>query len=163
MNDRRTLILFVVFLVTAFAFGRWSAPEKIKIETKTIEVEKKTESTQSNTDRDKHRETTETEVTRPDGTVEKTKKTTETTETHKETDHRDTDERSTDTSTSKEVTGPSGKVIIAAMAGVRISSLTSASPLLYGASVYKPVLGPIGIGVWGFTDLSFGVSVGLSL
>lgn len=163
MENRTIVILSTLMLVTSFAIGRWSAPERVKIETHTVEVEKKTDSSQSASDRDRKRETTKTEVTRPDGTVEKTEKTVETTETHKETDRRDTSESARSNETSKEVTHASAKVTIAALAGVRLSSLTTASPVLYGAQVYRPVLGPIGIGVWGFTDLSFGVSLGISL
>jgi hypothetical protein len=49
----------------------------------------------------------------------------------------------------------------------RISVLTGYSldtqTLVYGASITKPVLGPVSIGVWALTNKTFGASVGVDL
>lgn len=163
MENRTIVILSTLMLVTSFAFGRWTSPEKVKIETRTVEVEKKTDQLQTDTNRNRRTEVTETQITRPDGTTEKTKKTIQTAETHKETDHSASTDSSTLKEESKEVTRSTGRTTVSALIGVQLRGLTAASPLLYGAQVYRPVLGPIGIGIWGFTDLSFGVSLGISL
>lgn len=160
-KHKTIIILSALALVTAFAFGRWSAPEKVKIETKTVEVEKKTEHTQSDTDRNRKRETTKTEVTRPDGTVEKTEKTVDTTETHKETDRKDVTSTETTTEASKEVTAGTAKVTVAAMAGIDLAPGTR-PPVMYGAMVSKPILGPITVGVWYLTAPAIGATVGLT-
>ncbi len=160
MNNK---VIIGVALLVSFAAGRWAAPEKVKIETRTVEVEKKDSTVQKEQDRNQHKETTETEVTRPDGTIEKTKKTVDAIDTHQETDKHDTSDTSKATETEKEVTRSSGKVTLAVLAGIKFTSVTAGSPILYGAQVYRPIVGPIGIGIWGLSDLTFGVSVGLSL
>lgn len=139
-----------------FALGRYTVPEKVKIETKIVEVEKKTKSDKKEVVR--HRETTTTEVTRPDGTKEKTIVVVEDTEsksTSKESDKitkKETDK--------KEVTRSGSPVTIAALAGVKLGSFTDID---YGVSVSKPILGPISIGAFGFTSRRLGVQIGLSL
>lgn len=161
MENKTIVIISAVMLTTAFAFGRWSAPEKVKIETKVVEVEKKTESSQSDIDRNRRRETTETEVTRPDGTTEKTKKTIEETETHKETNRKDTTSTSTTTEASKEVTVGTAKVTVSALVGIELAPGTR-PPVWYGGSISKPILGPVTVGVWYLTAPAAGFSLGLT-
>lgn len=50
----------------------------------------------------------------------------------------------------------------------RISVMTGVAPsqidlFIYGVSVTKPILGPVSIGVWGFSNKTFGASVGIDL
>lgn len=158
MTTKTKAVIIATALLTSYAFGRFSAPEKIKIETKTVEEEKKTDQTQTDADRNRRRETTKTEVTRPDGTTEKTEKTVETSETHKETDRKDTSDTSTTSETSKEVTRGSSKVTIGALGAFRLTSPT----VSYGVWVSRPILGPITLGVFGLTDSTVGGMIGLT-
>ena len=52
-------------------------------------------------------------------------------------------------------------VSVSILAGVPLTDF--AKGLVYGASVSRKLFGPITVGLWGFTDLKFGVSVGLQL
>lgn len=140
----KKILVGLLALFVAFAFGRVSAP------TKTVEVDRKQVNT--NTDRDKHKETVVTEVSKPDGTKTTVTKTTEDTKTDRNTTETDVK--------SKEVTTNTSKVTVAALVGFRLSDLTK--PPVYGLSVYRPILGPITVGVWGLSDTTLGLSVGLS-
>ena len=160
MTPKAKIIVAAVALLTAYAFGRYSAPTKIKTVTQTVEVEKKVDQTQTDAERNRRRETTTTKETHPDGTTTETTHTVEETETHKETDKSTTDDLTKSTTQEKEITRDSSKVTIAALGGIRVTSLSS--PPVYGGQVYRPILGPIGLGVGAFTDGTVFFSVGLS-
>lgn len=160
MSTKAKVILAVIALLTAFAVGRYTVPEKIRIEKQIVEVEKKTETKETDTNRNKHKETKVVEVVKPDGTKETTTTTTEDTETDKKTNQQDHSESTNTTKETKEVTAGTQKTTIAFMAGTGFS-LDSQKAFL-GAQVYKPVLGPIGIGVWYLTNSTVGASIGLS-
>lgn len=157
-----------VVAVTAFAFGRFSAPTTVKETSKTTSVattQKDTnEDVKQNQDQNKNvvRETDE--VVHPDGTRETRTKVTENTETvrSRETNRQDHETGTTTVQqeTSKEVSTQSGKLSLAVLAGVKLNDFTSGPK--YGGYVSRNFLGPITIGIWGFNDLSAGVSVGLS-
>ena len=156
METKYKVVICSVVVLTSFAFGRFSAPEKVRIETKTVEVEKKTE--QKETAANQHKEVTVTEVVKPDGTKETTTKTTE--DIIRKTDTVDKVVDAKEADTSKEVTRGSSKVTVSALAGINLSDPTK--PPVLGASVTKPMLGPITTGLWGFTDKTVGVSIGLT-
>lgn len=159
MTTKSKIIIASIALLTSYAFGRWSAPEKVKIETKIVEVEKKTETSKTDTDRNKHKETTVTETTRPDGTKETTTKTVEDTQTDRKTNTSKTDDTTITESKSKEVTYSSSKVTVSALAGVNV--LKGGLPD-YGASLTKPILGPITVGAFAFQSGMVGCSLGLT-
>ncbi len=161
MENKIKVIIAVVSLVTAFAFGRWAAPDKVKIETRTVEVERKDSTLQKEQDRNRRKETTKTEVTKPDGTVEKTEKTVETADTHAETDKRDTATTEISKQETKEVTRGTAKVTVAAMVGVDLSP-GQRPPVWYGGTISKPILGPITVGVWYLTAPAAGATIGLA-
>lgn len=152
----KKFIALAVALLAAYAFGRFSAPEKVKIETKLVEVEKKIE--KKETDRQNNKKTTTVTEIKPDGTKTITKVT--------------TDESTTKTNTGSieqsvkideklnETTNSSSKVTISALAGVNPFRIDQGVDL--GAMVSKPVLGPVTIGVFGFKSGSMGASVGLT-
>jgi len=145
MTVKTKLLIVGVALLAAFAAGRYTVPEKVKIVTQTVEVEKK----QENSDLKEHTKTTI--VKKPDGSSVTTIETVADDKTN------ETDSSTIDTQTSKEITRES-QVTISALAGVNISS----PAMVYGASVTKPILGPITIGLWGLSNATIGVSVGLS-
>lgn len=159
MTVRAKVIIVSVSLLAAFAFGRWSSPEKVKTEIKTVEVEKKTEDTQIDSDKNRHKETKVVEITHPDGTKEKTTQTVEDSQSTKKTDQSVTDNTQKSTEEVKEITYATAKVTISALAGLNVSSL---SLPVYGASVTKPILGPITVGLWGLSNSTIGGSIGLT-
>lgn len=155
MNLQTKIGIAAALLAAAFAFGRWSAPTKIKTETKIVEVEKKTEETKKDENKNK-KTTTHTKVS-PDGTRETTTTTVETD--RKSTDRSRTDDKSTTQVITKEVEKSKSYVTISALAGMSFKDLTTP---FYGGSLSKPVLGPITLGVWGLTNGTGGVSIGLT-
>lgn len=148
-------LILLISALAVFAFGRYSAPDKVKIETKYVEVEKKSEKT--DTDRDKHKETTTTVVKAKDGSTTTTTKVVEDTKTDRKTSEHD--DTSVSQSTSKEITKGS-KVTVSALAGINLSDLTGGPD--FGMSVSRPILGPITVGVFGFKSGVVGSSLGLT-
>jgi hypothetical protein len=138
----------------AFAVGRYTVPEKVRIETKYVKVEDKKEKTK--TDKDTHKVTKVREVTRPDGTKEKVTEVVEDTESTTKKITKDKIAESGSSVTEK-VSG-SQKTTLSVLAG---APTTGGTPD-FGASAYKPVLGPIGIGIFGFKSGLVGASIGLS-
>lgn len=155
MGTKTKVIIIAVSLLASYAFGRWSAPEKVKIETKIVEVEKKVKHEDKKSE--KHKKTTIVEITLPDGSKQKTTTITDDTETESKTKETDTAKRSeTDT---KEVTRSSSKVTVSALAGAFVNKFGLP---VYGVAVSKPVLGPITVGAFGFQNGMGGLSVGLT-
>ncbi len=137
--------LMVFGLLASFAAGRYTTPEKIVIQKEIVEVEKKVE--------DKRKEIVKTEVTHPDGTKEITTKTvvdsttkTDSTKTDKELEER---------------TAASSKVSISALVGAPLSLSGPITPV-YGGHIHRPLLGPISLGLWGLSNATAGVSIGLT-
>lgn len=146
---RNKIILAIIALLAAFAFGRFSAPETIK----TVEVEKKTADTVI--DKDKHKDTIVIEVIKPDGTKTITTQIKEDTKTNIDK-HIEMDKSKT-----TEETRSSSKVTIQALAGANVTHLTS-DPLVYGGSISKPILGPVTLGAFGLSNGVAGFSMGLT-
>ena len=146
---KKPACIAVALLVVGFAFGRYSAPEKVRIETKTVTVASEA------TDQDKKENETivKTELINKDGSKEIITKTQDNTA----TDTKELDTVNTETTQSKEVTRSASKVTVSVLAGYKFSNLTP----VYGVSITKPILGPVTVGLWGMSDVSGGVSVGL--
>lgn len=146
MSNKVKIIVGVVVLATVFAFGRWSAPVKIKTETKIVEVDKKVD----DINKKEHKKTVI--VHKPDGTIITT--ITDDTDTHKH----ETDTSSTVSDTTKEVVRRSSTLTVSALTGLSLNGYTP----IYGAHVTKQIIGPLALGVWGLSSRELGVSVGLS-
>ena len=146
VENKTKVIAGTLLLAGAFAFGRWTVPTKVKIETKIVEIERK--------DKDLHKDRKKKTiiVKNPDGT------TTTTITDDTTTDRHETDNLNKNTDTLKEITRGS-QVTVSALAGVKIQGPTSID---YGLSITKPVLGPLTIGVFGLKSGTVGASVGLS-
>lgn len=143
MSEYRLNVLVVGLLCGAcFTFGRLSTPEKVRVETKVVTVEKKIEVAA------KHENVIVHEVIAKDGS--KVIDTHTVSETEKKTDTL----VSSQASESKEVVKSRQPLSVNALIGLNQT---------YGASVSKPILGPISVGVWGLTNASCGFSVGISL
>lgn len=155
---KRQWLLLAAALLTAFAFGRWSAPEKIKIQKQIVEVEKKSTTKDTEAERNKRKEITVTEVIRPDGTKETTTHTVEETTAVKKKAESDSSESNRASNETKEVEKSSSKTTVSLMVGTNLQN----PKIVYGGSAYRPILGPVGIGLWGLTDKTLGASVGLT-
>ena len=158
MTTKNKIIGVIALVLVSAAVGRYTAPEKIKIVTQTTQTD--TSQTDDNKDNSSHKETKTHEITHPDGTKEII---TDTTEDHDSKD--DSQKETSDSKTSvtdKEITKSSSHLTLSALAGVQVQSPTSGSPLIYGAHITRDILGPINMGVWGMTNRTVGLSVGLT-
>lgn len=148
----------IAALLTAFAVGRYSLPEKIKIVTNTVEVEKKTE--KKTVEADKHKTTTTKEVVKPDGTKETTTTVVEDTTRNSNTDS--TTDKNKSAQSDSETTYGSSKVTVSALAGAKLGFPPTEGTLVYGGSITKPILGPITVGIWALSNATGGASIGLT-
>lgn len=156
-------ITLAIVIVTAFAFGRFSAPEKVKTETKIVTqtATQDDKATQVKLDQDQHLQIIKTETKKPDGTVVTVTQTQRDTDTKRDTNQTDKTQSTTSTTETqtKEVEYGKSKITISALIGLDVTNLTGGP--VYGASASRPFLGPICLGVWGFTNKTGGVSLGL--
>lgn len=155
LTNRDVAIYAGAALVLAFAAGRWTGPVTVKTEIKTVEVEKKTDDKQTNTD--DHKKATIVETTKPDGT--KTKTTTITDDRDSKTDDESTDNLNKTTDQTKEITKSKSPLSISLLAAANI---TAPGTPIYGLAIQRPILGPITLGIFGLSDKTAGVSIGLT-
>lgn len=154
--SKGAIITAVILLV--FAIGRYTTPTKTITETKIVEVDKKTDDIVKQLN--KHKKVTITDITRPDGTKER--KTIITEDTSKSSDEHKTEDTAKSSSERKEVIKSSDPVTLSALAGAPISLTSGLGSPIFGASLTKPVLGPITLGVWGLSNLTGGFSLGVT-
>lgn len=168
MTTKTKVILAIVAvnaLATAFAFGRYTAPEKIvkEVETKVVEVikEVKVESGKTDTSRNKRVEKVVTETVYPDGRKVTETRTIETTETERKTEKEVTEgketERETESKSTETIKYARNAWTLSVLGGVDRNQVG----LIYGAHAQKEILGPINGGLWGLSSGVFGVSLGL--
>lgn len=158
MDDKKKVSLGVVTALLIFAAGRYTAPEKIKIETKIVEVEKKTEQNKKKSNEKTKKKTTKRKTTKPNGEViEEIIKENETSQTDS-TENKTSDEKRKSESTKKEQTAGGNRITVSALTGFDIKS----GRPVYGASLTKSFIGPTVIGIWGLNNLSCGVTLGIS-
>lgn len=160
MTTKIKLIAGVITLAIAFAAGRYTAPEHIKIQEVIKEVEKKKVDTETKTDRDRHKKTTIVTVKRPDGSEDTTTVITDDTKTDRDTSSATTIDKTKDSSYTKEVSRSS--LTLSLLAGGKVSFSGQPVSPVYGACLTKPVLGPITIGIWGLDSGVVGAAVGLT-
>lgn len=157
MSDffKKSVGLLVVFLV-GLAVGRFTLPSKVVVKevvkTEIKEVEKKVTTTNTN------KVILITTTKKPDGTVIVTQQIVD------KSSIITKDNTSTDTKSvsNKETTKEYAKnqYSLRVMAGKDLTNFSS--PLVYGAAFDRQFLGPITIGVFGFTNRVAGVSLGLN-
>lgn len=161
MSTKVKVVIVVALVAGAFAGGRYLTPVKIKTEIKTVEVVKTVIVKDKTSDKEVHKTTTTIDSVKPDGT-----KTTTTTVVEDSSTKQDTktdivkDGTKTET-TKKEVTKTSSRLNISALGGAPISIHGLETPV-FGLHVSKDILGPVSVGIWGLTDKTFGLSVGLT-
>jgi hypothetical protein len=158
IQTKYKVIVVIVALASSYAAGRWASPTKVVTEIKTVEVEKKTDKTATDTKSDDHKKITIVEVQKPDGEKQTTTTITQDTSTNNKTTNSQTDSNSTTTDDKHLETHSESKVTISALGGYDV---TRNSPV-YGLSCSKPILGPLTVGVFGLSNMTFGASVGLT-
>jgi PKD repeat protein len=159
--DQQTKIkiaVVVVYTATAVAIGRYTVPEKVKIETKIVEVEKKSTASDVDSKKDTHKQVTVTKTFKPDGEKTITVVTTNDTTSDQNVAKKDIVDIDKTNDQSKEITHPSDKVTVSALAGFDLSSFK----MIYGASVTKPIVGPLTVGLFVLSNPAAGVSIGLT-
>lgn len=169
--NTKSILGAILALGVAFAFGRYTAPEKVKIEKEIVTVESTTkeEKKEVKTDaqRDKRVEKVTTEVVRPDGTKETTTRIVEDSKTTRQTDSgTDSREESRKASTEKSsetIEYGRDKLSLSMLAGAPISFTSGLGVIVYGGHIHRNFLGPISIGVWGLSNGTGGFSLGLTL
>lgn len=155
MSNKTIAILSIVALLTSFAVGRWSAPDKIKTVVQTVTIEKKTDDkTQNEQD---HKRYVTVETVAPNGT--KIKTTTITDDKGIISSDKSTDNTDLTQTKSKEVDKSSSKITMQFLGGLQI---TAPGVPIYGVSVSRPILGPITVGFFGMSNKVGGLSIGLT-
>ena len=158
MPLKTKIIIVVIALGTSFAFGRYTVPEKIKIETKIVEIEKKQDTSTVSNKKNRKKKTIVVVDIKPDGEEHKTTTITDDTSSDSNKHDNQSDITAVTQDQTKEVIKGSDKVTISGMVGINVlTGLPS-----YGASVTKPILGPITVGIWGLTPGVCGGSLGLT-
>lgn len=163
MSNKFKFIVAIVSLAFVFALGRYTVPEKVRIETKTVEVEKKQVKEKKEIDKNQHKKKVTKIITKPDGT--RTEVTTEvddaSTHASKQTDKKDTISKKSEAT--KEVQRASDHLTISALVGNKLIPFSATSPTpVYGGQISKDLLGPVNFGVFGFNNGLYGFSLGLS-
>lgn len=147
MNKKQVFII-IGLIAVSFAAGRFLTPEKVKIEKQVVEVEKKEQSKQIDEKK------VIVEEVKPDGS--KTTTTTVDTKTNINT----TVSKDKTTDESKVVEVSKSKLNVSILAGLDI--IKPENGFVYGAHISKELLGPITFGLFGQTNKTFGVSIGLN-
>ena len=151
METKYKVILALILSIASFGFGRYSvnSVNSVKKETQVInENDKKDENT--------HTVTKTVTIKQPDGATE----TTVTQDTSTNDDTQDITSTETQVSKTSETNNKTSQLNISALAAVKGNNLIAAP--IYGASLSKQLLGPVTIGVFGLTDSTIGVSLGIN-
>lgn len=146
IQTKYKVIISVVTVVTAFAIGRYTVPEKVRVETKIVEV--KSQDTKKKDDV----QTVVVVKKEPDG--EETTTTTTLDKTTTDTISHVAENEDT-ISTKSSGTQP---ITISVLGGVD----TERSIGVIGGSITKPVLGPVTLGIFGLSNGTCGGSIGLT-
>ncbi len=160
METKYKAMGFVGVVLVSAAVGRYTAPEKVKIETKTVEVIKEVKVTDETKTKNRDRITTGVTDTKPDGEKIETITVIEKDADSTKTDVTTTRDDSKSTDQIKEVTKSTGRLNLSVLAGVNVTN--PGNGMLYGGNISRDILGPISLGAWGLTNGIGGVSVGIT-
>lgn len=161
MQTKTKIIISVVAIAVSFATGRYTVPLSTKSETKTSDTKVVDTNKVVNTDSSDHKKTVTQEVDKPDGTRTVTTVVTDDRSKDTKIDDKSTSVDTKLSDTTKEVTRSGSRINISALAGSKITFSSIPKPD-YGAMVSKDVIGPINVGIFGFSSGFCGLSVGLS-
>lgn len=141
MTTRMKIELMILAILLAFALGRYTRNSLVTTNTRT--------QTDVQLSQETHKRVVSVTVKLPSGAVKTTTTTTQDTQTDKHTDSK--------TQETKVVSVPK-TLTVSALAGIDTRSMLPT----YGVSVSKNLIGPISVGVFGLTNGTLGVSLGLS-
>lgn len=139
MSQRNKIIISIVAIAVAFAVGRYSVPKSVST------------SVETNTDKTKEHvvEVEKIEVKKSDGTtITKTRNRVE-----------NKSNTNTDSIKTSEVVYQKPQVNVSVLVGTDVNNLKAG--LVIGASISKPLIGPVSLGAWGFLTGMVGISAGL--
>lgn len=159
MKLRYKVLISSILLLAAFALGRFTVPEKVRVEIKTVEVIREVKQTETDLSKTRHKKVTETITIKPDGTKIVTRVITDDTQTDKKSDTSSETDTRRSTDEKRETVRGASPVTLSALAGVRFANPLS---LTYGLSATKPLLGPVTLGAWGLSSGEVGLSLGLT-
>lgn len=163
MSTKHKIIISIVAIVLAYAFGYYEAPYKIKTEIKTVEVEKKTDDDKIDDKKNTHTVTTVIVDKKPDGEETTTTKTDEVANDDTKTDDKETLTDNKTTDQTKEVTKSGSTLNISAMAGVNLAGgVAPGQQVMYGGQISRNLIGPVTIGAFYLTPGVVGGSIGIS-
>lgn len=160
MTTRVKAVIAAVALLGAYGAGRWASPTKVVTKVKTVQVVKTIDTSRSSLNRDRHVKTVVHFVRLPNGTVEKTTTITQDSQTKTKRQTADRELSVDQTDKSKHVTYAVPSLTVSLLGGVSVS--TPIPTPVYGLSVSKRVIGPIGIGAWGLNNGTVGLSAGIT-
>lgn len=161
MQTKYKVIIGVVALVVAFAFGRYSAPESVHEVKETTETATKEKNKEKATEKHTHDASKVTVITKPDGTKEVTHEFTHDEDTSRKSSSNTSETVAKTDKEEKDITYKGSKLTLSALAGAKVNFSEPLTPA-YGGMIQKEVLGPISVGAFGFSNGMAGVSVGVS-
>jgi len=151
------VIGLTILLVAVFAFGRYSAPEKIKTVEKIVEVEKKTKEEKEQEKREIHRTTTITETIKPNGEKVIVTEIREDTNVVKNKDTAIVKDKVIEGTKDEEIVKSGSHLNVALLVGNKVDLSNG----IIGAHISRNLIGPISIGLFGLSSGILGASVGL--
>lgn len=153
--NKKLIGLAVLASLVAFAFGRYSAPTKVVTETKTVEVEKKTETKDTDTQQNVKRTIVRKKL--PNGEEIEVEK--DETVTKKEQEDKTTDNKQVTSDKTSETIRNASSTQLSVLGGYKGFDFTS--PII-GGHISRSLVGPLTVGAWGLSNATYGLSVGLS-
>lgn len=160
MENLKKAGIVIILMLVAFGAGRFASPTKVvtKVEEKVVNKEVVKWKTKTVIEETKNKEIIITKTVKPDGTVVETKrivdKGTVSKDSSKDSQTEKESSKSKITVEVKEKSPPSWT--ISGLARYKDGGVD------FGASAYKRVLGPVGVGVFGIQKGEIGVSMGFS-
>lgn len=147
MTPKAKIVITLAVLLAAFAAGRYSVQTPKTVATEDIKKE-------DQTDKNTHTVTTTTKKVHKDGEEETV--ITVVKDTNLSTKNTVTDDKRVEVTPAKKNT-----INVSALIGIDIGTISKPVPI-YGVSVNKELLGPVTGGLFGLTNGTLGVSIGLN-
>lgn len=160
LTTKQKIVTGGAVILASFAVGRYTVPEHIKIETKTVEVIKEVKVEDKTRAKKKDKKYTRTVTIHPDGSSISVSEIVENSSDIIKDDKKTNTETNIAKDETKEVTRGGSRFNISALAGA--NPLRPTDGLDYGLSVTKDLIGPITIGAWGLSNGIGGLSLGVS-
>jgi|SRR5579859_3671679 len=162
LNTKQKAILSIIVIAIAFALGRYTVPVKIKTEIKTIYIEKTDTKVSTSTEKKKKKKVTIVEDDSPNGTKHKVTTITDDTDSDHKSDTSTVTAVQQTTDATKEVKKDSGHLNLSLLTGASVLGQPGInSGIIYGGHITRDIFGPLNIGVWGLSNGTAGLSIGL--